>query len=42
MARLRDAGARVEEIGGTHRINKIMSVSRSIGDKYMKEYVICK
>lgn len=42
MARLRNAGAKVEDICGTHRINKILSVSRSIGDKYMKEYVICK
>ena len=32
----------MEDFDGIFRVNRMLSVARSIGDKHMKEFIICK
>lgn len=40
--RIRNAGGDVVNVNGIYRINRIISVSRSIGDSYIDNLVICE
>ena len=39
--RIKNAGGEVVCCNGIYRINKIISVSRSIGDSYINNLVVC-
>lgn len=42
MSRIESAGGLILKVGGTYRVNGVLAVSRAIGDKALKEFVVAE